>query len=251
MSTILDIGTIKYVNCPVWNERATSGIDVDDFGLDVLSRTFDVRPDQIQQFGQAFQKGVQDATFPWLYVVDRKINNVSGPMPEGIVTFKGATIPLGTDKNIARKVTTVSGLGTFTVSLLALDGSGATKNLTYRAPFSEWRYVSAQDPNAVGPRFSGILLQNNPQPIMVNQTGAPGQVHVIANFIYKPNQPPFKPDPKSYPFPFVGVTRIIPSSNGFQITQMGNVWTVVERNELNVFDYIVFYITQSGTVVIG
>lgn len=238
------IGGLTYVNCAPWEEQESSSRGVDFFNMDSIQRVFDVRPDTITDFEQAFAKDTPDKDYPWMYATAIRYAGL-GILPQATVTFRGASIPIGADKNAPRKVTRRMGLSTFNVTLLALDGNGATSNVVYKAPYSEWKYTTTQDPAIMGPQFAGKMVQNNPAALInvIFTSGALGKIF-IDTFIYGPGQAPAKP-PQDYPF--VGVVRILPSK--FDPVQNGKLYEVTERNEINVFDWTAFYITQQQTKI--
>lgn len=236
------IGGLKYMGniggLPGYFEQPGAELDVDDYGLDILTRQYIIRPDtaSITAFKNAFPKGKQDTTFLWLYVVSYKINDVTGVLGMATVVFKGSTLALGENANLPRKQTIKLGLATQTVTLsdLAHLENGATRDVTYRAPWSEWRYISTVDPHILGPQHKGEIIQNNKTATTLWARGAIGKTIIRNDYIFPPGQTPTVPEAAQ----FVGLLKVVGSK--FDIEQVGNVYTVLERNELIVVDYLMF-----------
>lgn len=234
------VGTATYVgglaDAPYYFETTDSGLKTDGFGMDVLNRTFSVRPDKLAAFRAAYPRDLVDATFGWLYVTESNFANVRGPVVHATVTFKGANITSSTNPNLPRAPMISGGLQTLTVNIRSITLPDATKNVVYRAPWTEWKYISSIPPELLGPQFDGLLLARKQFPIVMVTTGALGTLNIDSK-IYKPGETP--PAPKTS---FNGLLKINPSK--FDYTQVGKLWAVTERNELIIVDYLTFAINS-------
>lgn len=235
--------TLTFVGVPTWTETTAGEVDVDDYGLDVLQRKFEVRPDSIAAFAVAYAKGLQDTTFPWLFVTQRRIANVRGPMCQATVIYRGATIPQSNvppNPNAPRKESITGGLASQQVTLYAPDVLTLSKNVSYRAPWTEWKYITNVNPGDLGPAHQGQLVVKSKLPI-IDSTSAnvAGSVIILPNII-QPGQTPPPPTGAN----FIGLLKIAQAA--FDYEQVGNVWTVRERNELLVADYSTFVINGNN-----
>lgn len=242
MSAII-IGGLSYLGVPPYAEVPGGEIDIDDYGLDVLQRRVEIRPDSVSAFMFAYRKGVQDATFPWLYVVQRKITDPRGPLAMGTVVFKGSALPpsnVPVNPNSPRKEAITGGLALNQVTLYAPDVLTLSKNVSYRAPWTEWKYITNTNPGDLGPAHAGQLVVRNKVAIIESTSGGVAGSVIILPGIIQPGQTPPPPTGAN----FIGLLKI--SAAAFDYEQVGNVWTVRERNELLVVDYSTFVINGNN-----
>lgn len=226
---------------PGYEETTGAELNVDDYGLDMLTRPFNIRPDaaSIAAWLLAYQKGTEDTTFPWMYATETKISDVRGPLAKGLVTFRGSTLNLTTNPKLPRKEKVTGGLVQRQVSLNNLSVPEAVKNVVYRAPWTEWKYITTTDPATLGPAHRGKLAITHPVVEVLSTSGAVGRLYINPDYIVPPGAVIFKPVTTAQ---YQGLMKIVPAK--FDYEQVGNVYTVIERNELNVFDYLTLLINQ-------
>lgn len=243
---------LTFVNVPTWGESGSPQFSRDDYGVDVLTRTYAVRPDQIANFLTAFPKNGTDSTFSGMYIMNVEMTDLNGGesgVAHASVIYRGVAGASGTpiapfisihsitqaggslgnqalvetsaahgysdgDNVVIRGLTSgspymngpwagidvtttkkfllpapiifdttvdegevalsgaiadlniykdsvMSGITQQNVTLnYSIDGAGATsrqKDVTYDAPWTEWKYVVEQKP--FGPRHSGEMEQ--------------------------------------------------------------------------------------------
>ena len=232
MSTVVDgISYLGNAGASLgYYETSESGIDVDWYGMDTLQRTFDVRPDKIAEFLTAYKKDTQDSTFTWLYVTAPKISNVRGPMAKAIVTYKGVQEYAAGTKTYKEFIK-----GGVQKQQVTLEGAGgAQRTIEYRGPFTEWRYISTTRPDQ--PRHTGEMVQTQLNFTFIAASGSLGTVFINPT-VLTPGQVAPAPDLTSS---FNGLKLV--QNSAFEFEQVGKVWTVLERNQASIVDYVNYYI---------
>lgn len=229
------IGNVTAVGLEPWHEIDRSDLDADRYGINTLTRIYSVRMDSVQAFLLAFRKGTMDLTFPWLYVTQQK-GNVTGVPFTFTVVFKGALIENGANPNDARNVQETGGQARMNVTLQALatttDQGPTQKQVTYEAPWSEFKYITIQHPQILGRRFPGVVNANQLVAPVITTDGSFGDYKILQDFVVGQGQLPIIP---LNPPIFIGFLKV--DGPKFDFEQMGNVWQVIERNQLLIVDF--------------
>lgn len=233
--------TITHVNIPPITETVGGELDIDEYGLDVLQRKFEVRPDSVELFLNTYPRGKEDGTYKWLYSMGPKLTDIRGPMVKATVVFKGARLAnnsnIPPDPNAPRKESIKGGRQRQQVVLLSTLDLNAQKNVTYDAPWTEWRYITTTFPGDIGPAHTGEIVAKDKVAKVISFSGPQGDIVINPNIILPGQKPPVFTR-----FGFDGLLKV--NNSKFDYEQVGRVWTVLERNELLVVDYATFLINQ-------
>lgn len=238
MSAVV-IGGLTFMGTIVtadYEETGGADINVDDFGIDVLTRNFNILPQasSISAFMTDYIKGTQDTAFPWMFVVDRKIKDVRGPLATGTVTFKGATIaPTANPKNV-RKPMVKFGTAQLTCTLESIT-EGRSRDVIYLAPWTEYKYISANDPKLLGPVHSGEIFQNNKNVEVITSKGTYAGMYIYSNYLLPTNGSPKVTKAVTDNFELIGFQTVLTTK--FEVEQVGSVYAVTERNQLTLMDF--------------
>lgn len=234
--------TITHVNVPPITETTGGDLDIDEYGLDTIQRKFEVRPDSLALFLRTYYKGLEDATYKSMYSMGPKVSDLRGPMMKATVLFKGSILQtlgaVNPNPNDPRKESVKGGKQRQQVVLnrIITDDLIAQKNITYDAPWTEWRYITTTFPGDLGPAHAGELVVKNKTARIINLSGLQGPVFISPNIV----PPGERPQPPADTEQFNGILKI--NNSKFEYEQVGRVWTVMERNELLVVDYFTFLI---------
>lgn len=246
---MLNIGTLSYLGIPNWQQTSQSDITMDDYGVDSMTRYFDVRPDQVNAFRSNFQKGKVDSVFPDMAITGRHIGNIGGgsinliggPMCKCSVTYKGCTLPPSSsqNKNQARNLKIDFGMQLLNVTIRSLSNPDRTLDISYRAPWTSYKYVTTADPAITTPLYVGKLIQNQKNAIIESVGGdiSAGDLTINTQLVQPGAQPPAAGGQ------FEGLLKI--SNKKFEGDQFGNMYAVEEVNQLLLVDATIIAVNNA------
>lgn len=237
------IAGLSYLGVDTYWETDASDLDVDDYGLDTLTRTYHVRPDFLASFLLLFPRGTQDSALSWLYSVSRKMSHIRGPLIEARVTFKGLQEVVA-GRTLYHEMQK-GGVAKAQVTIASNDGK-SQRTLDYRGPWTEWRYISTVQPDQ--PRHRGEMITTKLNFTMLSSTGGLGTLFVNPT----PLVPPEKAPDANLLYTFNALVVIQNSAFEFEesvkpkagSSGATSVWTVLERNEARIIDYTQYFISQ-------
>lgn len=207
--------TLTYNGNAEWRFVGESDLDLDSFGFDTLTRTYEGRPDKLAVFLRDWPKNKQDRAYPWLFLVGRKASGVGSGWVRCVLEFKGTL-----DRNPKPHFSSDTRL-----QPLQIQRDEGRSQAEYYGPVSTYRYI------VVGPHprertYAGQMLQPDFAYEIINVRGQPIPfVGIAANRRGLPREDPSG----NRTLVYLLEPRIVTSR--FSCEQVGNCWQVTEENE--------------------
>lgn len=196
----------------VFHETSNSGLDMDLFGFDQLTRTYEGPPSKLAAFLRAWPKNKQDAEFPWLYLVTRPASKLN-PVVEIALTFKGTL----------EKQPHESTGSDLRLQPVQLKNDTGRTTAEYYGPTSWWRYiVHGEHPRALA--HKGQMHVTDFTYEIFNLRG-PGNIKIAGGSTGGTTVGTGVPATSDY----VLQPRVVTSR--FSCEQVGGCWQVTEENE--------------------
>lgn len=207
----LALETLNYTGNAEWREVSSSSLEEDPWGFDVLTRTFEGRPDKLGAFRAQYPKNKEDAVFKWLFVTKRSTPSVRGAWLSCTIEFKGTL-----DRQ--PKVNRSASLRLQPLELTTGTGAVATvgTQAQYYGPVRTFKYITTERPTR--PLFKDELLPTELDFQIVNQRTA-GKIVVSRG-----DQPETSKTSNLYVIPRVFTSR-------FDFEEVGRCWQVTEEHE--------------------
>lgn len=221
MATLLvpiDETAVEYVGNCEWEESADYVLDLDEYGMDTLTRTYQGRRDKLGEFLRSFQIHTPDYEYPQLTYTSRRVM-VGKAFASVTLTFAGLF------DDVLPPVVVEGGFRPQELSIQKTD-SNETLVLSYNAPFTTYKYVARRKPKRQ--RFPHQLENTALGFHILSRRGSRGAVRIADAIGGVPGL--MLATSKITPPNVFEIWREVVCAD-FTFRQAGRYWEVTEQNE--------------------